>query len=222
MRFFERSLKGPFIRSFKPLAVLGVEVDLRLRPPSLLRGQHPVPRGELPSSRVVFELSRDAALSRISALFFAVFQAPQEAVMWLAAMNETLAGLFALLTFLLWLRQRYALAAATFLAALVSKESALIVLVLLALTDRRRQMRAPARAWLLMAVLQQALRLSLPGRSPPIPKLSRAPMRPASTELPSWQRASTVSSGLGVTLRRLQSLPSEESPIGAVPRRGGA
>ena len=84
---------------------------------------------------IVQELTGDSRLSPVSALLFAVFQAPQEAVMWLAAMNETLLGLFTFLTLLLWLRGRYRWAAVSFLGALFSKESAVIILFLVPLID---------------------------------------------------------------------------------------
>lgn len=89
---------------------------------------------------LILEVTQDDRLSSVSALLFAVFQAPQEAVMWLAAMNETLMGFFVFVTLLLWFRGRCGWAALSFLAALFSKESALIVLLLVPLTDilRRR------------------------------------------------------------------------------------
>jgi hypothetical protein len=92
---------------------------------------------------LILEVTGDEELSAVSALLFAVFQAPQEAVMWLAAMNETLMGLFVFLTLLLWSRGRYGWAAFTFLAALFSKESAVIVLLLVPLMDvlRRRSIQ---------------------------------------------------------------------------------
>jgi hypothetical protein len=101
--------------------------------------------------RVVVELTKDKQLASIAALLFAVFQAPQEAVMWLAAMNETLSGFFVFLTLLLWLRERYRLAALTFLAALFSKESAVIVLLLVPLIDFCRRVRPPWLRYLTFA-----------------------------------------------------------------------
>jgi hypothetical protein len=84
---------------------------------------------------LVLALTKDDRLAAISALLFAVFQAPQEAVMWLAAMNETLLGFFAFLTLLFWSRGRDRLAAVFFLAALFSKESAVILLLIVPLMD---------------------------------------------------------------------------------------
>jgi len=68
-----------------------------------------------------------------AAAMFAVFQAPQEAVMWLAAMNEGLQGFFILSSLLLWDKRRNFLSAICFSFALVSKESAVIMLLMLPL-----------------------------------------------------------------------------------------
>ncbi len=100
--------------------------------------------------RLVLEVTGDERLSSLSALLFAVFQAPQEAVMWLAAMNETLLGFFVFLTLLLWFRERYAWAAVAFFAALFSKESAVIVLLLVPLTDVLRHRGIQWRHYLLL------------------------------------------------------------------------
>lgn len=74
-------------------------------------------------------------VARLAVLLFAVFQAPQEAVMWLAAMNETTQFFFVLLTLLAWWQERRALAAAAYFLALFSKESAIIVAVFVILLD---------------------------------------------------------------------------------------
>ena len=84
---------------------------------------------------LVWILTRDRVTAAASAAFFAVFQAPHEAVMWLAAMNETLQGLFIFSTAIFWAKGRYVLAAVSYVFALSSKESALIVLLLLPLID---------------------------------------------------------------------------------------
>jgi hypothetical protein len=102
--------------------------------------------------QIVFELTKDPKVSLLSAVFLAVFQSPQEAVMWLAAMNETLSAFFVFLTLLLWLRARYTWAAVTFGAALFSKESAFILVLMLPLLDLLRGRRSPWRAFLALAV----------------------------------------------------------------------
>jgi hypothetical protein len=80
----------------------------------------------------------DPETAGLTALFFSIFQAPQEAVMWLSAMNETLAGLFGVATLLLWAKDRYGWASLTYVLAMLSKESA-SVLPLLALIVHWRQ-----------------------------------------------------------------------------------
>jgi hypothetical protein len=99
---------------------------------------------------LVLEVTGDDVLSALSALLFAVFQAPQEAVMWLAAMNETLLGFFSFLTLFLWFKGRHGWAAFSLLAALFSKESAVILLLLVPLIDFLRGHRLP---WQRYAVL---------------------------------------------------------------------
>ena len=101
---------------------------------------------------LVREVTSDERLSSTSALLFAVFQAPQEAVMWLAAMNETLLGFFVFLTLLLWIRGRYGWASLCFLGALFSKESGLIVLLLVPLIDALRRREYPGRHYVLLLV----------------------------------------------------------------------
>ena len=85
--------------------------------------------------RVLRIILDDEFAAELAVLFFAVFQAPQEAVMWLAAMNETTLFFFTLLTLLAWSRKRYGLAALAYLCALFSKESAVIVPFLVLLFD---------------------------------------------------------------------------------------
>ena len=84
------------------------------------------------------EGERTAALAT---LLFAVFQAPQEAVMWVSAMNETISGIFILATLLLWTKNKHGWALLCYSLALVSKESAPILLT----TDSSRAV-APEKA----------------------------------------------------------------------------
>jgi hypothetical protein len=100
---------------------------------------------------IVLEVTGDDLLSSVGALLFAVFQAPQEAVMWLAAMNETLLGFFSFLTMLLWLRGRDSWAALSFLAALFSKESAVMLLLLVPLIDVLRGTRISWQRYVVLA-----------------------------------------------------------------------
>jgi hypothetical protein len=101
--------------------------------------------------RVVTLITNNERLAWTSAALFAVFQAPQEAVTWLAAMNETLLGFFVLWTLIFWQRQKYGWAIAAYSAALFSKESAPIVLLILPLMHVQRGKPAfPRQYWLLL------------------------------------------------------------------------
>lgn len=80
-------------------------------------------------------LLADRKAAWLAGLCLAVLQNPHEAVAWLSAMNESLMTLFSLLAAIAWLSGRRAWAALAFLAALFSKESALILLALLPLLD---------------------------------------------------------------------------------------
>lgn len=101
---------------------------------------------------LVREITGDSTLGWISGLFLAAFQSPQEAVMWLAAMNETLSACFMLLTSLCWLKGRQGLAALMFIAALYSKESALILVLLLPLVEMNRGKHVAWRDYWILAL----------------------------------------------------------------------
>jgi hypothetical protein len=79
-------------------------------------------------------------VSAFAAVFFAVYEGHQEAVMWISGSTEPLLALFGLLSFLCWLRfvERrgaiwYAASLIAFVFAIFSKESAVILVALLAL-----------------------------------------------------------------------------------------
>src|SRR5947199_6767306 len=76
--------------------------------------------------KLLLVLGRHAGEAYLAAILFAVFQGPQEGVMWVAALNETLLGSFVLSTFVLWFRGHYFISAISLLLALFSKESAAI------------------------------------------------------------------------------------------------
>src|SRR5437867_5541853 len=59
-----------------------------------------------------------------ASILFAVFHAPQEAVVWAAGMGEMLQGLCFLAILILWLKERYAPALVCYIIALFTKESA--------------------------------------------------------------------------------------------------
>ena len=86
--------------------------------------------------RLVFE---DVFVADTAAVLFAVFQAPQEAVMWLAAMNETTLAFFTFIALTMWWRKRYFIAGVAYLLALFSKESGIVVLLAIAVFDAKRK-----------------------------------------------------------------------------------
>ena len=102
--------------------------------------------------RLLLSVIDDGFVANTASLFFAVFQAPQEAVMWLAAMNETTLAFFSLISLLMWYRKRYFIAAAAYAIALFSKESGLIVLLLIVLLDLKQRQRKPYFVYALMLI----------------------------------------------------------------------
>jgi hypothetical protein len=95
-------------------------------------------------------LTEDESVATLSAVLFAVFQAPQEAVMWLAAINESLLALFVLLTLICWLKGRYGWSTLCYGLALFSKESAVITLALVPLVNIYRKEKPLPRAYFLL------------------------------------------------------------------------
>jgi hypothetical protein len=73
-----------------------------------------------------------------AAAFFAVHEGHQEAIVWYSAVSELLVFLFGAASIVAWQKRRTALSLALFAAALLSKESAIILLPLFFLVDRRR------------------------------------------------------------------------------------
>ena len=101
--------------------------------------------------RLLRLVAGDKATAFAGAAIFAVCQAPQEAVMWLTAMGETLQGVFVLCTLLAWLKHRYLLSAVFFFIALFSKESALVVLALVPILQlQQRKKLFPVAYWVLL------------------------------------------------------------------------
>ena len=95
---------------------------------------------------------KDEITIRLAVLLFAVFQAPQEAVMWLAAMNETTLFFFTLLVLLFWSRKRHAAAALAYSMALFSKESAIIIPAFVLLLDLYMQRKPVWQTYILLAI----------------------------------------------------------------------
>jgi hypothetical protein len=89
-------------------------------------------------ARVLQRAGASAGTALAGAVLFASIQNPQEALMWLSAMNEALLGTFMLCTLLAWLDRRYVLAAGFYVLALFSKESAVALLALVPLAEYRR------------------------------------------------------------------------------------
>lgn len=73
--------------------------------------------------------------ANLAAILFAVFQNPQEAVMWICGMHELLLGFCVLLTFLFWLQGKRVWSLLCYCLALFTKESAPVVLPLLFLLE---------------------------------------------------------------------------------------
>ena len=73
-----------------------------------------------------------------AAAFFAVHEGHQEAVVWYSAISELLVFFFGMGSLLAWQKRRTALSLMLFALALLSKESAIILLPLFVLVDRRR------------------------------------------------------------------------------------
>jgi len=88
---------------------------------------------------LLFKLSRllggDFRKAAMAAVLFAVIQKPQEAIMWLAAMAYALGGFCVLLALVLWRKGRHGISSIFFLVGLFSTESALVLLLLVPLTD---------------------------------------------------------------------------------------
>ncbi|HXA50634.1 MAG TPA: hypothetical protein VNV86_10040, partial [Candidatus Acidoferrum sp.] len=88
-----------------------------------------------------------------AAFFFAIHEGHQEAVMWFSAVNELLMFCFGMASLWCWLRKRDGLSAVLFALALLSKESAIVLLPLFLLTDPHRWRRlAPHAVLVVLAV----------------------------------------------------------------------
>jgi hypothetical protein len=95
--------------------------------------------------RVLLLLNASPTAAALGSLFFAVYQNPQEAVMWLVAMNEALLAACVLAALLAWLKGRCLLAGFFCVAALLSKESAVVILLALPLANYRCSKRPALR-----------------------------------------------------------------------------
>lgn len=112
--------------------------------------------------RVILHLAADRATAALAAIFFALYERHNEAVMWINSAHELLQAAAVLLCLLAWGRYRsqsggirdYIAALAWFVAALLSKESAVVLLPLMLLLEWGREGRiASWRPYLAFALL---------------------------------------------------------------------
>ena len=88
-------------------------------------------------------------VSAPAAVFFAVYEGQQEAVVWSAALPELLVFFFGVGSLVVWIQGRPALASGLYVVALLSKESAVAVLPLMAWHWWREERQVPGRwSWL--------------------------------------------------------------------------
>jgi hypothetical protein len=87
--------------------------------------------------KLLARVTQSPGIGFLAAVLFASLQGHQEAIMWLAAMNETLLGLCVLCLLLCWVRGRFGWGSFAYVAALFSKESAVVCFALLPLLERR-------------------------------------------------------------------------------------
>ena len=111
--------------------------------------------------KLLFLLTSRKSVSAAGSILFAVFQNPQEAVMWLAAMSDALAGVFVLVALIAWAKERHAWSAVWYMGALFSKESGIALLVLIPLIDWLRTGRVRFRLAYLYLLLPSAVFLAV-------------------------------------------------------------
>jgi hypothetical protein len=85
--------------------------------------------------RLLAIVTKKTSTAALAAVLFAILQNPQEATMWLTGMHESLLGISALTTLILWRKGRYLFSTILYLVALLTKESAVILLALVPLVD---------------------------------------------------------------------------------------
>lgn len=84
---------------------------------------------------------RTRAAALWAAFFFAIHEGHQEAIMWFSAVNELLMFCFGMASLWFWLRRKDAISVVLFALALLSKESAVVLLPLFLLCDPERWKR---------------------------------------------------------------------------------
>lgn len=98
--------------------------------------------------KLMILLGRPIQEAFLAACIFSVFQAPQEAMMWLSASAEAMLAFTILAMVVLWLQDRYLLCALMYCIALVSKESAPVAVLLIPLIDWLRGKGGARREYL--------------------------------------------------------------------------
>ena len=95
--------------------------------------------------KVISLITGSLRTATLAAVLFATVQNPQEAVMWLGGMHEALLGFFVLATLLLWIRGKFLWSVLAYSVALISKESAPLVLLFIPLVEFCRTGKALPR-----------------------------------------------------------------------------
>jgi hypothetical protein len=130
---------------FRPLGYISLAID------ALWAGRNPVLWHlaalliHFANCFLVYLVARQTGLARFfataAAVIFGIHGSRPEAVTWIAARFDLIATLFVLATLALFMRGRYVTALATALLALISKESAYVLPVLLMIVTNRTQWR---------------------------------------------------------------------------------
>jgi hypothetical protein len=99
--------------------------------------------------RLLLRLGAGWREALVAAGFFAVFQAPQEAVMWLSAVAEAMLGTCVLAMLILWIDGRRGASTLVYCLALFTKESAPVAMLLVVVVDwlRGQDIRSFRYAW---------------------------------------------------------------------------
>jgi len=106
--------------------------------------------------KLLERLSGSRRVAVLAAVLFAVFQNPQEAIKWMAALADALAGFCVLAALLFWLKEKFLWSSLFYLAGLFSKESAVVVILLIPLLEfsaRRKLTLRNEHLYLLMPLL---------------------------------------------------------------------
>jgi hypothetical protein len=103
-------------------------------------------------AKLVAKVSGRRLTGALAGLLFATIQNPQEAIYWLAAVNELLVGFFILLALNLELSRKIAGTLVAMALALISKESGLLICVLLPIAAWQLLSGRDKQRWIMIAV----------------------------------------------------------------------